>query len=201
VRKKTQRKALVTTVDELEATLADCANRIMETNGVLVGGDLDLEWISQRLDVVRSQLTTVATKNTVLRGAYLPSTRRIQPAMRWLGIHCSRFIAVQTSALGGIVDVLTVTGGAEGEDLEYLRNIVQFFEEAYEEHRKLTALALSEEGEAGAALDALHLTGVDRGITNFYRQIEDFGEFREALVESWSDRPGSRDASPHQVIR
>jgi len=190
VRKKAHRNAIVTMVDELEATLADCANRILETDGVLLGGELDLQWISGRLDVVRSQLAMVATKNTDFHDAHLPSIRGMQPAMRWLAIHCLRFVAVQTSALSGIVDVLTVTSGAEGEDLEYLRRTVQYFEAVYEEHRKLTALALSGDDDAGSALDALHLTDVNRGIANFCRQVEEFEEFRRTSPLSSSLRPG-----------
>jgi len=199
VRKEPHREAIVTVVEELEATLADCAIRIMETNGVPLGGDLDHQRISQRLDKVRSQLSTVAAKNAMLRDAHLPNDRGIGPEMRRLGIHCSRFIEVQTSALGGVVDVLTVTSGAEGEDLEYLRKTVQYFEDAYEEHRQLTALVLGDEGEAGATLDDLHLRDVDTGIINFCRQISEFGEFRSAMVDRRSDSSSSRDACSEQV--
>lgn len=193
MRKKTHRNAIVTIVDELEATLADCANRIRETDGVLLGGDLDLGWISQSLDDVRAELAAVASRNTVLRGTYLPGNRGVQAAMRWLGTYCSRFIGVQTSALEALVDVLMLTGGAEGEDLEYLRKAAEYFEDVYEEHRKLTALALSGEDGTDAALDSLHLASVDTEITDFYRQIKEFGEFRQALTDSTSETSGPLD--------
>ena len=200
VRNVPHREAIATVVEELEATLADCADRILETNGVLLGADRDHQWISLRLDTVRSQLGAVAIRNTVLRDAYLPNDRGIDSAVRSLGIHCSRFIEVQISALGGIVDVFTVTSGAEGEDLEYLRRTVHYFEDAYQDHRRLTALALSDEGGAGATLDALHLRDVDTGIINFCRQIEEFGEFIEAMPESSSDGSGSWDACLERVM-
>jgi len=55
-------------VDELEATLADCARRIMDTNGVLTGEAGESQWLSQQLDDVRSQLDSVVSKNTQRTG-------------------------------------------------------------------------------------------------------------------------------------
>jgi len=198
VRKRSRHKAIVTLVDELEATLADCARRIMDTNGVLTGEAGESQWLSQQLDDVRSQLDSVVSKNTVLRGEYLPGNRGIPPAIRWLGSNCSRFIEVQASALGGIVDVLTVTSRAEGNDLERLRKYHQCFEGAYEEYRKLTALALSDEGETDAALDARQLADVNDGITDFHQRFKEFTEFWEPLA---MEQTGGSDALDHRSDR
>jgi hypothetical protein len=185
VRKNTLRKVIVMTVDDLQAMLADCATRIMEINSVLVGGGHDFELISQRLEIVRAQLAAIDAKNTELRCAYAPGNRRIPAEMRWLVSHCSRFIAAQVSALVCSADVLTMTGGAEGEDLEYLRMKDKYFVGVYVEYRRLTALALSNESGAYPGVDADHMMEVEAGLSDFYREVKQFDEFREVLIERW----------------
>lgn len=185
MRKNTHRKVIAIAVDDLQATLADCATRINEVNGVLVGGGCDFELISKRLEIARAQLAAIDAKNTDLRCAYAPGDRRVPAEMRSLVSQCSRFIAAQVNAMACSADVLTMTGGAEGEDLEYLRMQDKYFARKYVEYRRLTALAFSNESGVHPGIDTDHMMEVDAGLSDFYREVKQFDEFGKVLIERW----------------
>jgi len=187
MRKVARRKAIVTMVDGLEASLADCVTLITGTNNIPLGGTVDPHDIPPTLAIPRTRLNMVEIDIEALRAAYCPDNLGIQRELLWLGDHCLKLIEVQARALGGLMDALSVRCGVEGGDAKYVDGMSRYFAAMYDEHRRLTALALREDVEAQRALEQTHILTANEGIADFYRRAAEFEEFRTAHIETWPD--------------
>jgi hypothetical protein len=141
-------------VGRLEAALGGICEQLAHINWLAVEPDARRS-VPDLCRQTRADFQRVAGHVERFCLAYQPGGRRTREDARLLGIACSQLLDMQVVALDVHLGALSLLPSVEGDDLEYLRGVIQAAESVFSSHTALVQSALGTTGPDLVQLDEL----------------------------------------------
>src|ERR1035438_283381 len=171
-------------VTKLQRSLSNAFQQITEIRDLLALEGEERQAIPDLNKSTRSELRTSAIQVEQLRDANAPTNPKVRPEVMLMGTTCSAFIGMEVVALNLLLDALSLTGVAEGDDLEYLRSVIINCATVYDSHLSMVESTLRGGPDGALMFSTMYRTNPDTQAATaaFNQMVADFPQFRVRVI-------------------
>lgn len=179
--KRRQRYSIGVTMHGIEAKLDVVNRRVSRLIDLMATEGEERSQIPEVYESARSELQAVALEVNQMHDEYKDNPK-LGSGVSLLAGNCWRFSAKQVTALNMTLDALMISGIAEDEDLDYLREVIGACESVFTTHHQMVMSTLVANTAALIAMTQLYDSDPGRPSAAFDSLAETFAQEKARIM-------------------